>query len=117
MSAAIGLNAMECSQNIHDFDMKILDHALWLEEGRKRLTTEEMDVALQVATETENGKPKFSNETARKAEISARLASADWYQEFADILRDREKEMKLAQIERDSAYRLYQIALAFGGNK
>jgi hypothetical protein len=109
--------AMKQNIAITNCDTEIVESAAEVEHCRKEVATLETGIAALVAAETEGGKPRFSNETARKAELAARLGDNEQYLSLRQRLADREQEYQSFKIERDSAYRLFQIALAFGGNQ
>lgn len=90
-----------------------------LEDARSNLELARQVVVAGVLSETiGDGKPKFSNEKAREAEITQRLSADPGYQAAQKAFRDTEDAVNSAQFELDrlhnefSAYKAASRVLA-----
>ncbi len=95
---------------LNEYPQRIETASLTLQQAQQRLEKlrEQLSLMEQVAilgvlaARDEHGKPAFSNETARAAELARRLATHAEYQALKDTVlqTERDKMVRLAQLER-----------------
>lgn len=85
-----------------------------LEDAKSNLKLAEQVIVAMVVSETDgNGKPRYSNEKAREAEIAQRLANEPDCQRALQTFRDAESKVSSDQFELDRLYNefsAYKIA-------
>lgn len=109
---------LELAQTHHDKSMMLIQLNDSLGDLAQARGTLESGISMAVATEMEGGKPKYSNETLRKAETSARLAANKGAKDLDDAqqalsLEKRQFEVEISHLEKQ--IRLYTAYL--GGTR
>lgn len=100
------------SDSIHYKDQQLIDLATECETARTTVAKMEATVAAEVTGETEGGKPRYSNETSRKAEILSRLTDSVPYNAARRMQVEGELKLRCMHIDREEALRLFSIAKA-----
>jgi len=85
-----------------------------LDDINRRLSAIEVELMYEISNEVDanTGKPKYSNETKRKAELKTRLESHPEYQELRNRLRELKQEKVEAELEYESLRDEYRALLA-----
>ena len=84
-------------------------------KGELQLAESLLMAEIQSATDPQTGKPLYSNETARRAELAQRQAGDKQYQDALQRLRDAESTLSAAQFELDRLYNEFSALKAVAG--
>lgn len=93
-------------------ELSILDRELLIEKKMEVLQKEELRIQREVTEElTESGKPRYTNDMQRKAEMAERLKTSAFFPEFEEI-HSLTWEKKKEEIELSTLKRTFQLNLA-----
>ena len=112
--------ATEAAKAKHDYAVSVYGLTCEVETARAALELREAALMAEITAETNgDGKPKYSNETARKAELAVRCAADEQFEGLAADLDDARAKHAATQVERDyrhDLHRAYTAALHAMGN-
>jgi hypothetical protein len=114
MSTEINLDdyhVREISQEIREKELDYLGREKWLAEMRSHRDAIELDITAFVTNEKVEGKPRYSNDLSRKAEIADRLKAHKAYQESSAKIDEAEFTQKSLRIEIDFLLRNFRVGL------
>jgi hypothetical protein len=107
--------AQEASAEIEKTELALVEEEKWLNTQRYRLEQMEANItrivaAAKVDPDDPDSKPLFTNDVARKAEVSRRLAQDPAHKEALAALVVAETEQKIRRIHLDKLNRDYAMA-------
>lgn len=108
--------AKDASEVMESEELVAIEVERTLREQRDHVANIEAGIAAQVSREKdeETGKPVFSNDLQRKAEVAERLAEHNVYRDAVRSLAETEGEQRVRKIRIEKLSRDYSIAkLAF----
>lgn len=108
--------AYSASEAIEREEIAYLDNEKVLREHRSRVDTIEARIAAEVGREKDENseKPRFSNDTQRRAETALRLSADGAYRDEVRSLAEAENEQRLRRLKIERLTRSYALnKLAF----
>lgn len=110
--------ARDASDAVESEELVAIEVERTLREQRDHVVNIEAGIAAQVSREKDDdtGKPVFSNDIQRKAEVAERLANHNVYRDAVRNLAETETEQRVRKVRIDKLSRDYSVAkLAFEG--
>lgn len=103
-------NALSLSDSIRDLQTVQLESLEALHETRLNIDLETSGILAKVSEErTEDGKPKFTNEASRKAEVNVRASQSEDLQDKIKVAEELEAKYKRGQIVLEHSLRVFKV--------
>jgi hypothetical protein len=92
---------------IKDKEIELIDKSQELNELVLVMDMYRLNILESITGESDNGKPKYSNETKRTAELNKRLEVDGNYKTYSDKVKTIERECKILRVEIDYLRRVF----------